>query len=98
MDFIGIRKEICFATVFASIPICTLTTQGQSCEENTAPQENKTPTKSSIAKTSSKLSFINRFSRKKHKMNGSNSGTPGEKYRGETPSAPMDAQVQNSIA
>ncbi|XP_057175536.1 G protein signaling modulator 2, like isoform X1 [Triplophysa rosa] len=64
---------------------------GQSCEENTAPQQTKTPTKS-IAKTSSKLFFINRFSRKKHKMNGSSSGTPAEKYSGETPSAPMDAQ------
>lgn len=65
---------------------------GQSCEENTGPQQTKTPTKTSIAKTSSKLFFINRFSRKKHKMNGSISGTPAEKYTGDSPSAPMDAQ------
>uniref|UniRef100_A0A8C1V3Y1 G protein signaling modulator 2, like n=1 Tax=Cyprinus carpio TaxID=7962 RepID=A0A8C1V3Y1_CYPCA len=64
---------------------------GQTCEETTTPQQAKSPTKSSIAKTSSKLFFINRFRSKKHRMNGSNSSPPAEN-RSSPPSACLDKQ------
>uniref|UniRef100_A0A8C1VC51 G protein signaling modulator 2, like n=1 Tax=Cyprinus carpio TaxID=7962 RepID=A0A8C1VC51_CYPCA len=51
---------------------------GQACEESTSPQQAKSPTKSSTAKTPSKLFFINRFRSKKHRLNGSNSSPPAE--------------------
>uniref|UniRef100_A0A672PR06 G-protein-signaling modulator 2-like n=1 Tax=Sinocyclocheilus grahami TaxID=75366 RepID=A0A672PR06_SINGR len=60
---------------------------GQTCEETTTPQQ----TKSSIAKTSSKLFFINRFRSKKHRMNGSNSSPPAENHSSSSPpSARLD--------
>ncbi|XP_051515536.1 G-protein-signaling modulator 2-like isoform X2 [Myxocyprinus asiaticus] len=63
---------------------------GQTCEENTTDQQTKSPTKSSIAKTSSKLFFINRFRGKKHKLNGSNPNTTSE--NSSTSSAPLETQ------
>ncbi|XP_052396909.1 G-protein-signaling modulator 2-like isoform X1 [Carassius gibelio] len=63
---------------------------GQTCEETTTPQETKSPTKSSIAK----LSFINRFRSKKHRINGSNSSPPAENHSSSSspPSARLDKQ------
>uniref|UniRef100_A0A673IXU7 G-protein-signaling modulator 2-like n=1 Tax=Sinocyclocheilus rhinocerous TaxID=307959 RepID=A0A673IXU7_9TELE len=58
---------------------------GQACEESTTPQQTKSPTKSSIAKTSSKLFFINRFRSKKHRLNGSNSSPPAENHSSSSP-------------
>lgn len=67
---------------------------GQVCEETTTPQQSKSPTsKTSIAKTSSKLFFINRFRSKKHRLNGSNSSPPAENHSSSSPtSAPLDTQ------
>uniref|UniRef100_A0A672MJS5 G-protein-signaling modulator 2-like n=2 Tax=Sinocyclocheilus grahami TaxID=75366 RepID=A0A672MJS5_SINGR len=58
---------------------------GQACEESTTPQQTKSPTKSSIAKTSSKPFFINRFRSKKHRLNGSNSSPPAENHSSSSP-------------
>ncbi|XP_051955706.1 G-protein-signaling modulator 2-like isoform X2 [Xyrauchen texanus] len=63
---------------------------GQTCEENPTDQQTKSPTKSSIAKTSSKLFFINRFRGKKQKLNGSNPNTTSE--NSSTHSAPFETQ------
>lgn len=68
------------------------TDKNMSGEENTSPQQTKTPSKSSIAKTSSKLFFINRFSKKKHKLNGSNPDTTAENNSVDTPSPNLDTQ------
>ncbi|XP_051517831.1 G-protein-signaling modulator 2-like isoform X2 [Myxocyprinus asiaticus] len=65
---------------------------GQACEENTTDQQTKSPTKSSIAKTSSKLFFINRFRGKKHKLNGSNPTATAENHNSNMPSAPLETQ------
>ncbi|XP_052450928.1 G protein signaling modulator 2, like isoform X3 [Carassius gibelio] len=59
--------------------------QDQAFEESTTPQQTKSPTKSSIAKTSSKLFFINRFRSKKHRPNGSNSSPPAENHSTSSP-------------
>ncbi|CAM4676045.1 unnamed protein product [Leuciscus chuanchicus] len=68
---------------------------GQDPEDTTTPQQTKSPTKTSIAiaKTSSKLFFINRFRSKKHRLNGSNSSPPAENHSSSSPtSAPLDTQ------
>ncbi len=66
--------------------------QGQACEESTTPQQ----TKSSIAKTSSKLFFINRFRSRKHRPNVSNSSPPAEDLSSSSspPSVHLDKQVK----
>ncbi|XP_056305214.1 G protein signaling modulator 2, like [Danio aesculapii] len=70
---------------------------GQSSEETKTPQQTKSPTKTTVAKTSSKLFFINRFKSKKHRPNGSSLGSPTENNNNSssssgTPSAPLETQ------